>query len=82
MFSNLCLKIYPQIVCMERCLNLFDISPPCIFKCAFKLPFLVEAYSHWLHLVAVTFENLNSIGIRIWSFLKIRIVFVFVFGNF
>ena len=52
-FSNVCLQMYRQIVCMQGCiltLHLFDFSPPCVFKCAFKLAFIVETYSHWLHL--------------------------------
>ena len=146
-FSIVCLKIYPQILCMHGCIltplasvwrfsavyfqiclsnclfvveayshwsHLVDFSPLCvlkcvfklafqgdeklhwsqkfatlstlcIFKCAFKLSGLVVAWSHLIQLwdlSIIIFVFVYNIRIRIRSFLKSRIVFVFVFGHF
>ena len=56
-----------------------------IFKCAFKLSGLVVAWSHLIQLwdlSIIIFVFVYNIHIRIRSFLKSRIVFVFVFGHF
>ena len=46
---------------------MFDFSPLCVFKCAFKLPALEDAYSHWLHLFDFSphcvFSHVSSNGL-------------------
>ena len=55
-FSFVCLKIYPQILCIQGCILtplafVWRFSAMYFQMCFSNCLFVVEAYSHWSHLV-------------------------------
>ena len=65
-FSNACIKAFKQDDTKLHCLQLFDFSPVCVFKCLLKLLAWEKAYSHQLHLFVIIHSALLWGNTRTW----------------